>query len=259
MQGLLSRRRMNRLEMLYFPDAAKMGNGSIRTSRSDPAWITRSRRLMYDRALTNRSSYANGYRKESLNDKAVAFYRSFDSVYPELRLIINETRFVDLYDLIEDLTRILNLADDEKYIHTAYGTIVQDLADFEDGGVYFFGPPFVYEFDDYNQFREKSTPDLIESENGNSDGKNEKEENEDENDDKEKEEDDAGEEETNTNSKYKEIKVKASGILRPIKFVVDIKRHKSLFQILHDLSELFSPSRYGRVEGLCTQKGRTVC
>lgn len=253
---------MSRAEMLYFPDVQNQYKAnSVRTSRSEPSWMeySRSRRIMYernmpgDRAL-NRFIGGNRLRKDAPTDKFISFYRSFESKNPEIRMVLNEHKFQDLFELIEELSKILHLNDRERYIHSAYGTIIRDINEFEDGGVYFFGPPYIYEFGDYHKFREQNTPDLIESDFGTISDRTKQSPESNENDDQT--EYDKIESLCN---KCKEIKIISNldGILRPIKFLVEAKRHKSLFQVLYDLSELFSP-RYGRVEGLCTRRGRTV-
>ena len=43
------------------------------------------------------------------------------------------------------------------------GDIVKNISEFEDFGVYFFGPAYVYDLSRYDRFRRLHTPDLIES------------------------------------------------------------------------------------------------
>lgn len=72
------------------------------------------------------------------NQKVATFYRESDSEQPELRILIDSRRYSNLDSLIEELTRILNLKDYEKQVHSWNGRRLGDIEDFEDGGLYFF-------------------------------------------------------------------------------------------------------------------------
>ena len=91
-------------------------------------------------------------------DKVVSFYRSINSTNPELKLTIKPQRHRNLADVMDDVCRRIFLNEREKYIHTSLGTILNNIDDFEDGGIYFFGPPHTFDLNDYDHFHKTNSP-----------------------------------------------------------------------------------------------------
>ena len=91
-------------------------------------------------------------------DKVVSFYKSINSTHPELKLVIKPQRHRNLADVMDDVCRRIFLNEREKYIHTSLGTILNSVDDFEDGGIYFFGPPHTFDLHDYDHFHKTNSP-----------------------------------------------------------------------------------------------------
>ena len=228
---------------VYFPDISDKAS-SDSSSRNEHG------RLPYEYNLRN-DRFNGKLAKEATADKVVTFYRNFKSQNPEIRLAISENRFRDFHQLVEDLSKIINLRDDEKYIHTSHGSIVRSLQEFEDGGVYFFGPPYAYNVNDSYQSRRQITPEQDESDN--------------ESDKKQRttrysptfEEYNKYWMEPKKEKRTRKIKIISTVTTKPLPFVVDESQHKTMVYILKEISDLLLP-KYGRIEKVCTRKGRTV-
>ena len=237
---------------VYFPDINQKSN-SIRTTRSDPSYLeyTRGRRLIYEKNVNEDCDFQGKLRRQTSSDKIVTFYRDFESTHPEIRLMISEHRFRDVHHLVDDLSKLIQLRSQEKYIHDAQGRIVRSLKEFENGGIYFFGPPHVYHVNDYYRFREQNTPDLLDSE------------------------EDEGEKtprrtlyspmhddyykwiESKKSKRKRHINIISNVTTKPLTFLVDETQHRSMTHVLQDVSEMLLP-QYDRVEKLCTRKGVKV-
>lgn len=216
---------------------------TIRTSRSEPSWMDYSRmqKLAYERYhAADRLFLRDGnFRKTAPHDKLVTFYKDFESVVPEIRLIVSPARFRNVRELIDNLSRLIDIGN-RRFIHSQHGQIIRDVSEFEDGGIYFFGPPHIYESNDYNLFRRQATPDLLDSELA----------------------DVTLTPRAPPVSLYRRRrKIKIifnNNKLHAYSFVVDTGKHKSLLQILQDLTDLVPYGEQGHVEKVCTRNGKTI-
>jgi len=96
--------------------------------------------------------------KERYSDKVVSFYRSFNSTQAELKFVVSSIHHRTLADVLDDVCRRVFLGERERFLHTSEGTILNSIEEFEDGGIYFFGPPHIFDINDYMHFQKTNSP-----------------------------------------------------------------------------------------------------
>lgn len=155
-KGVLTRRTLANDYGDSFRSPLVRGNGS-RLSNYDRGFYPDPYSTRYAHSSAPYSSKFHPV-KQRHTDKVVNFYRSFNATQPELQFIISMIRHRSLADVMDEVCRHVFLSERERFIHTAQGTIINNVNDFEDGGIYFFGPPHIFDMDDYNHFSKTNSP-----------------------------------------------------------------------------------------------------
>ncbi|XP_065651812.1 echinoderm microtubule-associated protein-like 1 isoform X1 [Hydra vulgaris] len=244
-KGVLSQRTINPNVYNDVYSRRIYGN-AIRSTVSDIPWTeyAKNRRLIYELNPENPSSYMKNGRmsKENSNDKVCTFYQSFESQEPVLRIVISELRFRDMNDFLDEVSKLVGLRARERFVHTPRGDIVKNISEFEDFGVYFFGPAYIYDLSRYDRFRMQHTPDLIDS-------------------DFESEAKMGPLKDSQYYSRgrrTRRINIESNtSPSRNISLIIDELHHQSIESLLQECSVILNIPG-GRVEKICTRRGRMV-
>ena len=197
----------------------------------------------------------------------------------ECHCVVSESRFRDITDFVDELSRVLQVPDRDRYLyhaHARYGNIVvRTLTELEDGGEYFLGPAngdFRYPVPVPAPASELSTPDRSDPEptDAGEDGKRS-----------------AGSRVSGASGMSggqkqhwgRSLSKDATPLMTPgmrqrkviimtnyggsngsISFLVDETRYKSMGELCHAVGNGlgFTRQGYSSVERICTRSGRTV-